>query len=65
MAWRLFCALVGFVAGACGVAGLAFAFTPAFALEPTPGLAASLAVIAILVSGRFLWWAFAPARKDR
>ena len=60
--WRVFCAVTGLVAAPLGVAGIFYAFTPAMRLEPNPGFEASLAVIALLVGVRFLWWAFAPTR---
>ena len=65
MAWRILCAAIGLGAGAFGLAALAFAFSPAFHLEPRPGFEVSLAVIALLVAARFLWWAFRPAPPDQ
>jgi hypothetical protein len=65
MTWRVFCALVGIGLGAIAVAAIAYAFTPAFRLQPRPGFEASVAVIVLIVAGRFLWWAFAPLPKPR
>ena len=64
MAWRILCAVIGFGAGAFALAALAFAFTPAFQLEPRPGFEISVAVIALLIAARFLWWAFRPSPPD-
>jgi hypothetical protein len=58
--WRVFCAVVGFVAAGLGVVGILYAFTPAFLLEPNPGFEVSLALVALFVAALFLWWAFAP-----
>ncbi|HET6969740.1 MAG TPA: hypothetical protein VFH92_01335 [Phenylobacterium sp.] len=64
MEWRIFCAVVGLLGGFGSLAALAYAFTPAFRLEPRPGFEASVAVIVLLISARLLWWAFGPLPKS-
>ena len=59
-AWRIFCAVVGLLGVVVGAAGVAYALTPGFGLEPQPAFEASLAAIVLLVAARFLVWGFAP-----
>jgi hypothetical protein len=63
--WRILCGVIGLVTGGFAALAILYSFTPAFSLEPRPGFEASIAVISLLVSGRFLWWAFAPTRLLR
>lgn len=63
MIWRVFCAVAGLGLLALSAAGAAYAFSPAMMLVQHPGFMASVAVIALLIALRLLWWAFAPASR--
>jgi hypothetical protein len=57
--------IVGIAGTALGAAGLFYVFTPAFRLDPQPGLDVTLALIALAIGLCFLWLAWWPSRRDR
>ncbi|MCI3132844.1 hypothetical protein [Phenylobacterium aquaticum] len=58
MKWRLAFTAAGVTLGGLGLIGLRYALTPGFRLDPSPGFAVSLALIAIGLAVWCFWLAW-------